>query len=136
MDFCTVKLPQVKIAAVPAPEYKAFLIVKRNPVKQTEALYKIRCLVAFSAAAFQDGILMYLAVMAPDFLLVKIIPQRLRLRMPADASCIYTMRFLQAVPNTDIFREIPICQAYVRIQLFQLVIKGPAHDTHERSITE
>lgn len=74
MDFRTVQLPQVKIAAAPAPEYKAFLIVKRHPVKQTETLYKIRGLVAFAAAAFQDGILMYLAVMAPDFFLVKIVP--------------------------------------------------------------
>ena len=86
MDFRAAQFPQVKIAAAPAPKYKAFVIVKRHPVKQTEALYKIRCLVTFAAASFQNGILMYLAVMASDFLLVKIIPQRLRLRMPADVS--------------------------------------------------
>ena len=136
MDFRTVQLPQVKITAAPAPEYEAFLIVIPHSVKQAETLYKIRGLIAFAAAAFQNGILMNLAVMAPYFLLVKIIPQRLCLRMPADASRIHTMCFRQAVPDAGIFREITISQAYIRMQLFQLVIESPAHDPHERSISK
>lgn len=46
------------------------------------------------------------------------------------------MRFLQAFPDAGIFREIPISQADVSIQIFQLVIEGPAHDFHEHSVSK
>ena len=110
MHFRSVQLSKVKITAIPTPVYEAFLIVVRHFVKQPESLYEIRSLVPFTAAAFQDGILMYLAVVAPYLFLVEIILQRLCQRMPADASRIYKMCFGQAVPDAGIFREIPISQ--------------------------
>ena len=136
MHFRSVQLSKVKITAIPTPVYEAFLIVVRHFVKQPESLYEIRSLVPFTAAAFQDGILMYLAVVAPYLFLVEIILQRLCQRMPADASRIYKMCFGQAVPDAGIFREIPISQADIRIHSFQLIVKCPSHDTHKRSVSK
>lgn len=73
MYLCAVQFPQVKIAAIPSPEYKTFLIVISHFVKQAESFYKIGSLVPLSAATFQYGVPVYLAVVAPDLFLVKII---------------------------------------------------------------
>ena len=72
--------------------------------------------------------------MTPHLFLVEIIPKRLCQRMPADASCVCIVRFGQSVPDAGILCDVAIGEAYIRILLFQLLVKSPSHDTHEHSI--
>ena len=74
--------------------------------------------------------------MAPDLLLVIVIPQRFCQRIAADASGVNAVIFLKIIADTDMLCDIPVGHMDITILFLKPGIERPSHDSHKRGIPE
>ena len=70
IDFSSVQSPYVEITGCPSPEHSVFVPFVFNLVEELVSFNVLCGLVVFAVTTFKDRVFMYLAVMAPDLLLV------------------------------------------------------------------
>ena len=137
MYFGSIEMPKVEIPACSPAEHEALLFVVPDPVEQSDAFDLVCGLVLLADAAFKDGRFVKLPVVASDLFLQVVIAERLRIGVPADASCIYSMCFDKLMSYPRVFGDIPKGHGHHSgVQILQPVVKGPAHDAHKGRVTK
>lgn len=136
MYLCSVEQPDVKIAAAPPSEDKAFLPSVLHLIEQSEALHQVRRLVPLPYASLWDTKLMDLPVVAADLLLEEHFFRGSDVRMAADAPRVDAVPLLQSVPDPGPLCNIPVGHMdHIRPVFFlQAVVHLPPHDSHERGV--